>query len=125
MTTLESGAPGETEVVVLAFMIADIRGYSRFSREFGDAAAAALAQRFADLARDAVEARGGTVVELRGDEAFATFPAAAQAVQAATEFQLTCLEESERDPSLPLLVGVGIDVGPAVPVEDGYRGSAI
>lgn len=111
--------------VVLAFMIADIRGYSRFSREHGDIAAAALAKRFADLAREAVEARGGTVVELRGDEAFAAFSTAAQAVLAATELQLTCLEEIERDSSLPLLVGVGIDIGPAVPVEDGYRGIAI
>ena len=115
----------QVDTVVLAFMIADIRGYSRFSRERGDASAAALAKHFADLARDAVEARGGTVVELRGDEAFAAFPTAAEAVQAAVELQLTCTEETERDATLPLLVGIGIDVGPAVPVEDGYRGIAI
>jgi WD40 repeat protein/class 3 adenylate cyclase len=118
---LEVGAP----VTVRTFLIADIRGYSRFSRERGDAAAAALAKRFADHARDAVEARGGEVVELRGDEAFAAFPTEAQAVRAAVELQLTCAEETERDPSLPLLVGIGIDAGPAVPVEDGYRGIAI
>ncbi|MGN6473041.1 MAG: nSTAND1 domain-containing NTPase, partial [Mycobacteriales bacterium] len=113
------------DAAVLSFMIADIRGYSRFSRERGDAAAAALATRFAALARDAVEARGGHVVELRGDEAFAAFPTTLQAMRAAAEFQVTCAEETERDPSLPLLVGVGVDTGPAIPVEDGYRGIAI
>ena len=30
-----------------------------------------------------------------------------------------------RDPDLPLLVGVGVDAGPAVPLEGGFRGAAI
>jgi WD40 repeat protein/class 3 adenylate cyclase len=111
--------------VVLTFLIADVRGYTRFTRERGDAAAAILAKRFADLARDAVEARGGRVIELRGDEALAVFDSPQQAVLAALEFQATCAEESEADPALPLPVGIGIDTGEAVPVEDGYRGVAL
>ena len=110
---------------VLTFLIADIRGYTRFTRERGDAAAASLAKRFAGLARDAVEARGGRVIELRGDEALAVFESPAQAVRAAVEFQATCAEESEADPAFPLPVGIGIDSGEAVPVEDGYRGVAL
>jgi hypothetical protein len=43
--------------------------------------------RFADLARDAVAARCGTVIELRGDEALAVFESTPQAVRAAVEFQ--------------------------------------
>jgi len=111
--------------VVLTFLIADVRGYTRFTRERGDAAAAVLAKRFADLARDAVEARGGRVIELRGDEALAVFESAPQAVRAAVEFQATCAEESEADPAFPLPVGIGIASGEAVPVEDGYRGVAL
>ena len=42
-----------------AFLIADVRGYSTFTRERGNAASAMLAKLFADLARDAVEARSG------------------------------------------------------------------
>lgn len=110
---------------VRTFLIADIRGYTRFTRERGDAAAATLAKRFADLARDAVEARSGRVIELRGDEALAVFESPAQAVRAALEFQATCAEESEADPAFLLPVGIGIDVGEAVPVEDGYRGVAL
>ncbi|MFN8234483.1 MAG: hypothetical protein U0V56_13805, partial [Actinomycetota bacterium] len=78
--------------VVRSFLIADVRGYSTFTRERGDAAAALLATKFADLARDAVEARSGRVVELRGDEAFAEFGSAAQAVRAAVELQATFAE---------------------------------
>lgn len=52
-------------------LIVDVRGYTRFTAERGDAVAALLAKRFADLARDAVEARGGRVIELRGDGALA------------------------------------------------------
>lgn len=109
----------------LSFLIADVRGYTRFTAERGDAAAALLAKRFADLARDAVEARGGRVIELRGDEALAVFESPPQAVRAAVELQATCAEESEADPAFPLPVGIGIDSGEAVPVEDGYRGVAL
>ena len=83
--------------LVLSFLIADVRGYTRFTAERGDAAAALLAKRFADLARDAVEARGGRVIELRGDEALAVFESPSQAVRAAIEFQATCAEESEAE----------------------------
>ena len=109
----------------LTFLIADVRGYTRFTRERGDADAATLARKFADLARDAVEARGGRVIELRGDEALAVFESSAQAVRAAVELQATCAEESRSDPAFPLPVGIGIDAGEAVPVEEGYRGRAL
>jgi class 3 adenylate cyclase/WD40 repeat protein len=112
-------------VLVRAFLIADIRGYSTFTRERGDETAARLAARFADLARDSVEARGGRVIELRGDEALAVFDQTAQAVRAALEFQQACQEATAEDPELPLPVGVGIDWGEAIPVEDGYRGAAL
>ena len=49
------------DTVVLTFLIADVRGYTSFTREHGDTAAARLAKTFADLARDAVEARGGRI----------------------------------------------------------------
>jgi WD40 repeat protein/class 3 adenylate cyclase len=116
---------GETPPKLLTFLIADIRGYSTFTRERGDAAAAILAQRFADLARDAVEARSGRVLELRGDEAFAVFDSAAQAVRAAIDVQATFAEESRAEPAFQQPVGIGIDGGEAVPVEGGYRGAAV
>lgn len=107
------------------FLIADVRGYTRFTREHGDEAAARLAQSFAWLARDSVEARAGRVIELRGDEALAVFSSPAAAVRAGSELVEACAEASAADPDIPLHVGVGIDVGEAVPVEGGFRGAAL
>ncbi|MEX2554639.1 MAG: cyclic nucleotide-binding domain-containing protein [Actinomycetota bacterium] len=90
--TSEPPADSATAVSVRTFLIADVRGYTAFTREHGDAAAARLAKKFADLARDAVEARGGQVIELRGDEALAVFTSTAQAVRAAVELQAACAE---------------------------------
>jgi WD40 repeat protein/class 3 adenylate cyclase len=111
--------------VTRTFLIADVRGYTAFTREHGDAAAGRLAARFAGLAREAAAARGGEVLELRGDEALAVFASPEQAVRAAVELLDACAEETAADPTLPLTVGVGVDVGEAVPVEGGYRGTAL
>jgi len=123
--TAARGSPEASPTKLRSFLIADIRGYTRFTAEHGDAAAARLAGTFADLARDAVEARSGRVIELRGDEVLAVFDHAGQSVRAALELQATCAEEIARDPTLPLLAGIGLAAGEAVPVEDGFRGAAL
>jgi YVTN family beta-propeller protein len=72
-----------------------------------------------------VEEHGGSVIELRGDEALAVFTSARQAILAATHAQARFLEETLADPTLALPVGIGLDAGEAVPVEGGYRGGAL
>ena len=68
-----STTPPERAAEIRAFLIADVRGYTLFTHERGDEAAAKLAARFAGVAREGVEAFGGEVIELRGDEALAVF----------------------------------------------------
>jgi YVTN family beta-propeller protein len=124
----ESSPPGrnvEGSSGIIAFLIADVRGYTLFTQERGDEAAAKLAARFAQIAREGVEARGGTVIELRGDEALAVFASPRQALRAAVDLQQRFVDETVSDPSLPLPVGIGLDAGEAVPVEGGYRGGAL
>lgn len=53
-----------TDRILKTFLIADVRGYTLFTQERGDEAAAKLAARFAAVAREGVEARGGSVIEL-------------------------------------------------------------
>ncbi len=111
---------------VQTFLIADIRGYSRYTDEFGAEAAAGLTAQFVGLVTDDVETHGGTVVEIRGDEALAVFGSARQAIRAAVALQARFDEEAELDHDLPLRVGMGIDSGEAVALEDGgYRGAAL
>jgi adenylate cyclase len=111
---------------VRTFLIADVRGYSRFTEEYGDEAAGRLAAKFTDLMHEGVQMRGGRVIEIRGDEALAVFDSARQAIRAAKDLQEMFERESDADRDLPMPVGIGIDSGEAVELEDGsYRGNAL
>ena len=110
---------------VRTFVIADIRGYSRYTEECGDEAAAALSERFARIVNEDVEAHDGQLVEMRGDEALVVFTSARQAIRAAVDLQ-TQFQEAASELDIPLRVGIGIDSGEAVQLEDGsFRGAAL
>lgn len=110
---------------IQTFLIADVRGYTRFTEEHGDHAAALLTRRFSEITTGVLQARGGTLVELRGDEALAVFDTARGAIGAAVELQRQLTDATFSDDSLPLPVGIGVDVGEAVAVAEGYRGGAL
>ena len=110
---------------IRTFLIADVRGYTRFSHKHGDEAAARLTAQFADVAAEAVEAHGGEVVEQRGDEVLAVFGSARRAIKAAVELQDVLAAESSAGMSTAMVAGVGLDAGEAVPVAGGYRGRAL
>lgn len=110
---------------VRTFLIADIRGYSRYTEECGDEAAAALSAKFARIVNEDVEAHDGELVETRGDEALVVFTSARQAIRAAVDLQAAFQEVAE-ELDIPLRVGIGIDSGEAVQLEDGtFRGAAL
>jgi class 3 adenylate cyclase len=111
---------------VRTFLIADIRGYTRFTQQHGDEASARLTAKFSDLVREGAELRGGRLIELRGDEALLVFDSARQAIRAAMDLQRQFAAETAADPELPLNVGIGIDSGEAIALEDGgFRGAAL
>jgi class 3 adenylate cyclase len=110
---------------VRTFLIADIRGYSRYTEECGDEAAAALARRFAGIVHDNIEAHDGALAEMRGDEALVVFMSARAAIRAAVDLQAQFREAAE-ELEIPLRVGIGIDSGEAVELDDGtFRGAAL
>jgi YVTN family beta-propeller protein len=122
-----AGEPNGLQVAaeILTFLVADVRGYTRFTLERGDEAAGQLAARFAAIVRDVVESRGGRLLELRGDEALVVFGSARMAIRTAVDLQRRLVEETRNDPGLALPVGMGLDAGEAVAVEGGYRGGAL
>jgi class 3 adenylate cyclase len=119
--SLPSGT-SEPSAGLRTFLFVDVCGYTRFTNERGDEAAARLAKRFAVLAREGVAARGGQVIELRGDEALAVFGSVRGALHAALELQESFAEATDADPTLPMPVSIGLDAGESIPVEGGYRG---
>jgi predicted ATPase/class 3 adenylate cyclase len=111
--------------LVRTFLIADVCGYTNFTYERGDVAAARLASRFAEVVGEVVIAHDGQLTELRGDEALVVFTSARQALRAAVDLQIRFAQEMQLDASLPLNVGIGLDAGEAIPVKGGYRGGAL
>ena len=98
----EDNASGAAQI--RTFLLADVRGYTLFTQERGDEAAAALAAKFADIAREIVEARSGTLLELRGDEALCVFVSTREAIRAAIDLQQRFVEETIEQPEFPLTV---------------------
>jgi YVTN family beta-propeller protein len=113
------------EAPIRTFLIADIRGYTRFTQEKGDEAAGRLAAAFAELSRAPVASHGGEVIELRGDEVLCVFGSARQALRAAVELQRSFRRRTDDRAAFPLPIGIGLDAGEAVPTEGGYRGGAL
>ena len=101
-------------------MIADIRGYTKYTEEHGDEAGAELVRRFTELVSEVVSTREGLLLELRGDEALVVFVSARKALRAAVDLQERFAAEK-----LPRGIGIGLDAGEAIPVGDGYRGTAL
>jgi DNA-binding NarL/FixJ family response regulator/class 3 adenylate cyclase len=113
---------GERGGSVRAFLIADIRGFTRFTHDRGDEEAARVATRFGALTRETAEPFGGTLLELRGDEALVVFDSMRAAIRAAIELQARYVSD---DPGEALPVGIGLAAGEAVEVGEGYRGGAL
>ena len=120
----EAPAPADASprrtAAVRTFVFADVRGYTAYTRENGDEAGAALAARFAGVVRDLAPTYHGHLQELRGDEALVVFDSARQALR----FAVALRQRVEED-ELPRPVGIGLDSGEAVPVEEGFRGGAL
>ncbi|HZU14732.1 MAG TPA: AAA family ATPase [Chloroflexota bacterium] len=115
----ERATPG-----VRTFLFADLRGYTQFTQEHGDEAAARLVAVFSRVVGEGVAAWDGDVIEYQGDRVLAVFQSARQALRASLDIQerLRLLPEE----MLPLGVGIGLDAGEAVVSEvSGFRGAAL
>jgi predicted ATPase/class 3 adenylate cyclase len=110
---------------VRTFLFADIRGYTRYIVEHGDAAGAQMLDLFGQLVRDSVKPREGDVIGVVGDEAFVAFVSARNALRAALELQSRVGKSSTGNPAIPLQVGIGLDSGEALPTPDSFVGAAL
>src|SRR6476661_7343018 len=92
---------------LLAVLIADIRGYTTFTQDRGDEAAAKLSAKFEAIVRGLVSDFDGRVVEIRGDEALCAFNSPRQCLRLAVALQRRFVEETVADGDLPMPVGIG------------------
>jgi predicted ATPase/class 3 adenylate cyclase len=120
--TTHPTAPAST---LLTFLVADIRGYTSYSAERGDRAAARLSERFLSLCHDVIAAHSGEVFGSAGDQALAAFSSAHAALYASVALQARLSDEQAAHPELPVAAGIGLDTGEGVRIVSDYRGNAI
>lgn len=107
------------------FLFADLRDYTRFVEDHGDAAARTLIADYRTLVRAEVARHDGAEVKTEGDSFYVVFNSARQALACG----MSILREAERysrlRPDRPMRVGVGIHAGEPEPHEGQYVGKAV
>ncbi|HEX8941287.1 MAG TPA: extracellular solute-binding protein [Candidatus Limnocylindrales bacterium] len=106
------------------FLFADLRGYTEYVEGHGDAAAAALLERYRLLVRAAVAAHEGAEVRTEGDSVYVVFPAVGAAVACALDIVERAAETSDGTDGV-VRVGVGVHAGETVETAEGLVGSAV
>ena len=71
MTTASATVKDTPSSALLTFLLADIRGYTAYTAEQGDHAAAHLSELFLALCREVIAAHEGEVFSSAGDQALA------------------------------------------------------
>jgi sugar lactone lactonase YvrE len=109
--------------MTLTFLFADIRDYTSYVEQHGDAQAGRLIADFRKMVRAQLAATGGGEVKTEGDSFYLVFRTAGQAVRCGAAI----LREAElrTGSDRALRVGVGIHAGEPIPLERQYVGSAV
>jgi class 3 adenylate cyclase len=107
----------------LTFLFADIRDYTAFVEQHGDARAREVIAGFRKLVRAQLSLTGGGEVKTEGDSFYLVFNTAGQALRCG----IAIMNEASRQdrPGGPLPVGIGVHAGEPVPLEGQYVGSAV
>jgi class 3 adenylate cyclase len=116
---MPSGAASRT----LTFLFADIRDYTAFVEEHGDARARQLIASFRRLVRAQLGVTGGGEIKTEGDSFYLVFQTAGQALRCAIAIMNQAADPQRAGGALP--VGIGIHAGEPVPLEGQYVGSAV
>lgn len=112
---MSANAPSGT---ARGFLFADLRGYTEFIENQGEARARELLERYRPLVREAVAGHAGAEIQTEGDSFYIAFASIADAVQCGLAIQRAATEAA-------IEVGVGIDIGEVTETPDGFVGSAV
>ena len=107
------------------FLFADLRGYSKFTEQHGDAVAANLLKRYRDLVRREIDAYHGAEIRTEGDSFYVVFGSVSEAVQAGIGIRDAASRASAEDDAAPIRVGIGIHAGESTDGEQGIVSSAV
>ena len=107
------------------FLFSDLRDYTRFVEQHGDAAAASLIADYRRIVRAELARHEGGEVKTEGDSFYVVFNTTGSAVTCAAAILREAERYSHQHPDRPMRIGVGIHAGEPVPHEGQYVGSAV
>ncbi|HEY8793791.1 MAG TPA: AAA family ATPase [Gemmatimonadaceae bacterium] len=108
-----------------AFLFSDLRDYTSYVEAKGDAAAARLLREYRTLVRREVARHDGAEVKTEGDSFYVVFESASSSLDCAVSILRAAHTQNDRDPSMPLRIGVGLHAGETVEFDDQFVGSAV
>src|SRR5215212_821127 len=106
-------------------LFSDLRGYTTFLEQAGNAAGAAMLERYRKLVRSALARHGGREVSTDGDAFYVVFPSASSAVNCGLAIVEDAARENSTQPHQPIQVGVGIHTGEVVETAETFVGTAV
>ncbi|HEX6062413.1 MAG TPA: AAA family ATPase [Candidatus Limnocylindria bacterium] len=108
-----------------AFLFSDLRDYTSYVEAKGDAAAARLLREYRTVVRREVARHDGAEVKTEGDSFYVVFDSASSSLECAVSILRAAEAQNDRDPSMPLRIGVGLHAGETVEYDDQFVGSAV
>ena len=105
-----------------AIMFSDVSGSSRLFKIVGDSAARSIISKVVSMMMDKTTENSGTVIKTIGDEVMASFPSAADAINAAIAIQNTV---TDTDYGAPLTIRIGLHYGTVIHEDGDVYGEAV
>jgi len=119
--TIGSAGPSATKT----FLFADLRGFTAYTEQHGDAAASEMVTEYRRIVRAEIARTRGTEVKTEGDSFFVVFDSARQAVECALGIQRAATDHTAQRPELPVRVGIGLHAGEPIVERGDYLGLAV
>lgn len=110
---------------VFTFLFTDIAGSTAMTQQLGNAGAQKAVRAHNTAVRNAIAGVGGREVKHTGDGIMAVFGDSPSAVMASIQMQRDIYAHNAANPSLPLVVRIGINAGEAVEEENDFFGAAV
>ena len=107
------------------FLFSDLRDYTRFVEQHGDAAATTLIGDYRRIVRAQVAKHEGAEVKTEGDSFYVVFTTTGSAVSCAAAVLRDAERYSGERPDRAMRIGVGIHAGEPVPHEGQFVGTAV
>jgi len=109
----------------IAVMFSDIRGFSSFTAERGDAAAFRLTQVHENLIKERIESHSGIIIKRLGDGIMAAFAEPVGGLCAAAEIQQAIREWNLDTANDPIDIGIGLAGGTPIMTETDLIGHSV